>query len=394
MTSRPEPAPAAPPSAESGEAAPFAPLADAPPAARRTHSIPALDGVRAIAASMVFLVHFQAAFGHLLGSPASPAGRTGRYLADVGYNGVNVFFLLSGYLIYGSLIGRPTPFRKFFVRRVRRIYPTYWVVLTLYLLVGLELTQWSKLPRDGAGLYLVQNALLIPGVFPIRPIVTVSWSLSYEIFFYLGLALAVAVLALRRWAPWARTTMLVAAMAAWIAAGPAPRVVVGSFIMFLPGMLLYEALQRWPVQWRPSAVSDGLIAAAVALALAGAPLIGRGGPVVRLGEQRFLSVSSQTAEFVVLAAGAALLTGAAVATRGLFAEALSRRGVRTIGLVSYSFYLIHGATINVVALLFTVLAGGTRPAAWWYVALIVPVYTACVGTSLLLFRAVERRFSF
>src|SRR3982750_2968487 len=87
------------PSNESGAAAPFTPLppeaaaASSPlEVARKAHSIPALDGVRAIAASLVFLVHFQAAFGHLLGDRLSVAGRAGRYIADIGYNGVNIFF--------------------------------------------------------------------------------------------------------------------------------------------------------------------------------------------------------------------------------------------------------------------------------------------------------------
>jgi peptidoglycan/LPS O-acetylase OafA/YrhL len=82
-----------------------------------------------------------------------------------------------------------------------------------------------------------------------------------------------------------------------------------------------------------------------------------------------------------------------VATQGAIERALAWRGVHTLGLISYSFYLIHGATINGIALLFNPIATRAGLGPIWYVALLVPVYAACVATSLLLFRMVERRFS-
>jgi peptidoglycan/LPS O-acetylase OafA/YrhL len=359
------------PTSESGAAAPYAP---APPTA-------------------VFLVHFQAAFGHLLGDPASTAGRFGRYLADVGYNGVNVFFVLSGYLIYGSLIGRPTPFAKFFMRRVRRIYPTFWVVLALYVCVGLVYTERSKLPEDGVPLYLLSNALLLPGVLPIQPIVTVAWSLSYEIFFYLGLALAVGTLALRRWTPAMRVWFLVACLAAWSFGGTGVRGIVGSFVMFVPGLLLYELRQRWPGTFRLSNAAALALAVVITGSLAAAPVMARAGIALHVGAPEWLPGSAQLAQFAVLSLGTGLLIFAAVATQGAIERALAWRGVHTLGLISYSFYLIHGATINGIALLFNPIATRAGLGPIWYVALLVPVYAACVATSLLLFRMVERRFS-
>ena len=386
------------PTSESGAAAPYAAAPQAggdggPVAPRKSHTIPALDGVRAIAASLVFLVHFQAAFGHLLGDPSSGAARFGRYLADVGYNGVNVFFVLSGYLIYGSLIGRPTPFAKFFMRRVRRIYPPFWVVLGLYLVLGLLYEERNKLPDEGVPLYLLQNVLLLPGVFPIRPIVTVSWSLSYEILFYVGLALVVGTLALRRWTANARVCLLVACLAVWLLGGQVVRGTVGSFIMFVPGLLLYELRQRWPGTFQLSRATAAAVAVVITLSLTAAPIMARAGIALHVGAPEWLPGGAQVAQFAVLSLGTALLIFSAVATKGAVERALARRGVQTLGLISYSFYLIHGATINLIALGFNRVTGSASLGLGWYLALMIPVYAACVATSMALFHAVERRFS-
>jgi exopolysaccharide production protein ExoZ len=386
------------PTSESGAAAPYAPApavggeAVAPPS-RKAHTIPALDGVRAIAASLVFLVHYQAAFGYLLGDESSGAFRFGGYLANVGYNGVNVFFVLSGYLIYGSLIGRPTPFAKFFMRRVRRIYPTFWAVLALYLVVGAIFPVRNKLPAEGAPLVLLENILLLPGVLPLEPIVTVAWSLSYELFFYLGLALAVGTFVLRRWTRAARVTLLVACLLVWVVGGRSVRDAVGSFVMFVPGLLLYEMRQRWPRVVTLSAAASAAIGVVVLLSLLAAPIVTRADLAPRMGSLEWIPVTAQVTQFLLLSVGTGLLILGALASQGAMERTLAQPHVRTIGLISYSFYLIHGATTNVVALGFVYLTGRTPLGLGWYLALMVPVYLACVGTSLVLFHAVEKRFS-
>ena len=61
----------------------------------------------------------------------------------------------------------------------------------------------SKLPQ-GAGAvvaYLLANLLLLPGLFPIEPLITVAWSLSYEFAYYLALPLLVAGTGMRDWEP-------------------------------------------------------------------------------------------------------------------------------------------------------------------------------------------------
>jgi peptidoglycan/LPS O-acetylase OafA/YrhL len=55
--------------------------------------------------------------------------------------------------------------------------------------------------------YIIANTVLLPGVFPIQPIITVSWSLSFEVLFYL-VAPALSVLAWKRYSNPVRLAIL------------------------------------------------------------------------------------------------------------------------------------------------------------------------------------------
>lgn len=95
--------------------------------------VPALDGVRGLAILLV-LAHNLSPFddhGPLL-------ERCVELVCDFGWVGVQLFFVLSGYLISGILLdtrGAPGYYRGFFARRVLRIFPLYYGVLVLLLVV-------------------------------------------------------------------------------------------------------------------------------------------------------------------------------------------------------------------------------------------------------------------
>jgi exopolysaccharide production protein ExoZ len=353
-------------------------------------AIAALDGMRGLAASLVFIVHYQAAFGRLLAAHPSGAA-AGQYAAQVGYHGVNLFFVLSGFLIYGSLVGRPVPLRLYAWRRVRRIYPTFLVVLGLYLTVGRSFLGREKLPSSGTLAYIMENVLLLPGVFPIPPIITVAWSLSYEIFFYLGIAAIVVGLRMRQWRARHRVAFFVALVMAWVVAGQSVQASVGSFIMFVPGILLWE-LSRTPTaevlrrRTSPLVVWGGLAAALlVAPAFESRPLAGY---LTRT------NVTHATAAFLVLALTVPLLLLHALGSRGPVARALGWEPLRQVGVISYSFYLIHGVTINVLALGFWSVMGPQPPRGELFYFLLFPlVFVAAALSALVLFRSVEERIS-
>jgi len=98
--------------------------------------MPALDGVRGLAILMVLLLHFwpeSFALGHL-----GPAGVAATKLAMGGLWGVELFFVLSGFLITGILLRSrqgPGYFRNFYMRRVLRIFPLYYGTLVILLVL-------------------------------------------------------------------------------------------------------------------------------------------------------------------------------------------------------------------------------------------------------------------
>lgn len=158
-----------------------------------------MEGLRGFAVLLVFLTHYAGMVEPWIAGGTETA-RIASGLRHVGHAGVDLFFVLSGYLIYGSLMKRPQPFIGFMRRRIARIYPAFLVVFIAYVLLSFAFPSESRIPADPAeaALYLVQNLLLLPGLFPIDPLITVAWSLSFEMLFYLVTPAFIALLGLRR----------------------------------------------------------------------------------------------------------------------------------------------------------------------------------------------------
>src|SRR5438067_556284 len=96
---------------------------DAAAATPRLRRMPAIDGLRAIAVTAVFLYH------------AHPSWLPGGFL------GVDVFFVISGYLITSLLLAEwratgSVSLRAFWLRRARRLLPALFLLLAVCLLLG------------------------------------------------------------------------------------------------------------------------------------------------------------------------------------------------------------------------------------------------------------------
>lgn len=98
--------------------------------------IPELDGLRGLAVGMVLVWHYLPCQLTADGGLISSILRRGLYLAG---SGVDLFFVLSSFLIFGILLdnaGSPNLLRVFYLRRACRILPVYFLVLGAYFVLS------------------------------------------------------------------------------------------------------------------------------------------------------------------------------------------------------------------------------------------------------------------
>src|SRR5438874_1101853 len=108
-------------------------------ASEATRHVPALDGLRGLAILLVMQHHFWGlAFGLASRSPDNTVDRTVSRLFHTGWAGVDLFFVLSGFLITGILYDTKSSdgyFRVFYARRFLRIFPLYYGFLLFAVIV-------------------------------------------------------------------------------------------------------------------------------------------------------------------------------------------------------------------------------------------------------------------
>ena len=289
--------------------------------------ITALDGLRGIAILLVFTHTFD-----VLGAPL-----------DIGWLGVQLFFVLSGFLITGVLLDTrtsPTYYRSFLGRRVLRILPLYYAVLAVAFLLVPVITHRSI---AGAEHQLWLWTYLSNWAEPVGrgvPLFPHFWSLAIEEQFYLAWPFLV-----REIAPRTRFRLCVgiaalalAARIAMLANGSSATSVymfticridalaIGAGVAVLartPG--LPDIVQRMRRKLRVGALF--LLGATVVLTH-GAPRTG---------------VWTQTFGYTLFAIGfAALVLDAATAhPRGRVARALAAPPLRAAGKSSYAMYVFH-----------------------------------------------------
>jgi peptidoglycan/LPS O-acetylase OafA/YrhL len=112
--------------------------------------------------------------------------------------GVQGFFVLSGYLVYGSLVRSPT-LTRYAEKRIRRLYPAYAAVILICVVAALALSPAARADLGGAARYLGWNLAFLnflapnlPGLFahnPVREVNGALWTLKIEVAFYVVLPL-------------------------------------------------------------------------------------------------------------------------------------------------------------------------------------------------------------
>jgi peptidoglycan/LPS O-acetylase OafA/YrhL len=303
-----------------------------------------LDGLRGLAILMVLFVHF---IGDL--APHTAVERALVKLANYGIWGVDLFFVLSGFLITGILYdgrGLPHYFRNFYVRRTLRILPLYYGVLAL-LFVVLPLApvaypaSLAESARHQAWLWTyTSNIYLAMARAWALPYVSHVWSLAVEEHFYL--IWPVVVLAS------SRTTLLVvcgasAAFAlglrsalAFAGAGDVALVAltpcrldalcIGAFLAIAVRAAGMERVARLARPWL--LLFPALVFGASAWNAAGGPL-----PEVVLPVRGTL---------VALSFGALLVACLVAPAESLLGRAFGAPPLRFVGKYSYGLYVFHG----------------------------------------------------
>jgi peptidoglycan/LPS O-acetylase OafA/YrhL len=330
---------------------------------RKSSSHP-MEGLRGVAVFLVFMVHYVTII-----APWTPASSVsaGEAIYTIGLTGVDLFFVLSGFLIYGSLIANPQPFWSFLGRRAQRIYPAFLVVFAVYVTLSYIFPADSRIPDDplAAVLYLAQNALLMPGFFPIEPLIMVAWSLSYEMMFYLTAPLLIGWMALRSCPQQTRAALIAIAAACCLLLfeGQYQRI-----IMFCAGMAVYELTRS---KWRAPPALAAMLAA----------LLGLGAYLLPLPTEL---------RRVALFAGFTIACWHCVTIPSWLARALSWSPLRWFGNMSYSYYLLHGLVLKFTFLVVGMLVPkGVNLTGW----MLLPAFVATLIPSAALYLAVERPIS-
>lgn len=139
-----------------------------------------IQALRAFAALNVVLFHILGASTVMGLSPG-----TLQFLEGWGECGVDIFFVISGFVMVVAHAGKNISPLKFIILRVHRIAPLYWI-LTLLLLAVYALTpQLAKSIAPSTG-HILASLLFLSGVLIDNPpVVYVGWTLEYEMLFYL-----------------------------------------------------------------------------------------------------------------------------------------------------------------------------------------------------------------
>jgi peptidoglycan/LPS O-acetylase OafA/YrhL len=292
--------------------------------------MPELDTLRGVAILGVLFLH-----GFFWPYSGLQFGRWGTLWLNItqpGWLGVNLFFVLSGFLITGILIdsaARPDYYRRFYTRRALRILPAYYALLIVLWLLG-----QARGAYIGLGFLYLAN---VTELFGVGQAYGPLWSLAVEEHFYLLWPTAVRRLSLR-----------------WVGMVAAAIVVVVSALRGV-GFLLgdTEGLASYTWYVADGLACGGLIAVllryrlprqlvmqiTIGLILGATLLCALGVPFGILTRTRLLGAAFQYTLISVFFSGVLLLF--LLLGTGPYARITHNKTLRFFGYISYGLYLVH-----------------------------------------------------
>ncbi len=343
------------------------PTADAEPG-----RIEALDGVRGLAILAVVSMH-ATLFAKV--DPRVAAEPLARVLM-LGWSGVDLFFVLSGFLITGILLrakGTPHYFRNFYVRRALRIFPLYYAVLLLLLFV-LDRPAATGAEKLSYLLYYQNFAWLWGHDAHVDLARTITWSLAVEEQFYLVWP-AVVLLVPRRALPWSCGVLAASAIAL-------------RFVLLARGVDVVYFL----TPCRLDALAAGACLAVLPLPAAwfgrACTLAGIAGlATVAIQTGSSLPQDNPSMQSFGIVAALLFAVGVVVLARGdgLVARLCRARVLRSFGRYSYCIYLVHILVVEWFAGRMVAIAQSGNAAREWFqatcpaLALLLGFAAICIG---------------
>ena len=339
--------------------------------------LPRIQTLRGVAAVLVLLAHLSQ-----IESWSSPDRIMGDW-ALWGFAGVDLFFVISGFImvyVTWGVGGGPKDAGRFLWRRATRIYPLYWVVSSAVLAAWLlrpGLVFGSNPDPD-----ILRSFLLLPDQS--LPLLTVGWTLVFEMYFYVVFALALLLPG-----KWQFPVIVVWAVAAQSldppGSGPVLELVFSPLVreFLFGGLIAWVALTTLALDpilgggaqtgGRPRAVIALAALALLALGLLSAAGAGEGALAV--------------AEDHALRTEAFGLPAAALVTLALLSPHSASAVGRWLGDISYSLYLTH---VLVLAVLGRLWEPWARAGAWDNLVVLPAVFGSCILVGAATYYVVER----
>lgn len=299
-----------------------------------TERIVFLDGLRGVAAMGVVVLH-------VLAAPLDAVSATAGAVANRGFLGVYVFFVISGFAVAHSIARTsmtPATIGRFIARRICRLDPPYWASMAVSVVVAVGAT--FALGRGPSSLpsskIVLVNVLYLQGILDAPTIQDVYWTLCFEIQFYLALVILVAVkerLTERLGEAWAFSAifgppLLYSVLVAKHVAPAPPGACFRDWYAFFAGVSVQRAISRR--DWIPFALA--------------------------MGASLVVTVGSATGVTVIVVASSIAIGH----SRNRLGVWLSSGPMQYLGRISYSLYLTHlpigGRSANLLARL-----AGNRP---------------------------------
>lgn len=329
--------------------------------------------LRGLAALGVVAFHAAAIGSGMVGAPQSAVGLP---VIENLYSGVDLFFLISGFImvfVTGERSHGPATAGAFLASRMVRIYPVWWlfaaiftaIMFVLHVVINTDGLGWGALSgTEGPASYLLNSFALLPQ--EAYPVLALGWTLIHEVYFYAVFALSLLVS--RRWLlPFLGTwgALVIAGALAGLS-GPLATdflslAVHPLTLEFLLGALIALAVKSGR-RWRPGL--SALLGAASLLAVlifllppmdTPGEATGLVGPLQAHGHQVFIAGSGNWGSFILewgrvvfFAAPAGLLI---YGLAGLEVEGRipTPRPLVALGDWSYSLYLCHIIVLLVLA---------------------------------------------